>query len=231
MRELMKSARTQLIVAVLLAALGFAVVAQVQLTRGGDNFGGQRRGDLVELIDSLSAASDRARQQIGELEQTRTDLESSSRRRQTAVEQAESRLSVLEILSGTVAAVGPGITVTIKDPTGAMPTSVLLNGIAELRDAGAEAIEVNDLVRVVASTSITQNDGVIFVDGVELRAPYVVDAIGSSHTLSEAVIFPGGLRDEVEQVDGTVLVEEGDVVEVGSLHTIKSPEYSQPTGS
>jgi hypothetical protein len=43
------------------------------------------------------------------------------------------------------------------------------------------------------------------------------------------VVFPGGLADEVEQLGGTVQVKQRDVVEVGSLHTVKTPEYSQPT--
>src|SRR5204862_6103612 len=99
---------------------------------------------------------------------------------------------------GRVAAEGPGVTITIDDPDSALTAATLLNGIGELRDGGAAAIEINDTVRVVASTSFTESDGVISADGVELRAPYVIDAIGSSHTLAQAVVFPGGLSDQVD---------------------------------
>jgi uncharacterized protein YlxW (UPF0749 family) len=221
--------RAQVVVALLLAALGFAAVVQVRLTRDDDDFGGARRDDLVSLLDSLSGAADRAQQQIDDLQQTRSDLLTSSRSRQAAITEGRNRLAVLQILTGVVPAVGPGVTVTIDDPQGAVTAASLLNGIEELRDAGAEAIEVNDTVRVVASTSFTDSGGVLTADGAELRPPYVIDAIGSSHTLSQAVVFPGGLSDEVGQLGGTVSVQESDTVDVSALHVIDSPEYAQPT--
>jgi uncharacterized protein YlxW (UPF0749 family) len=221
--------RAQLVVAVLLAALGFAAVVQVRLTRTDDNFSGAHRDDLVQLLDSLSGAADRAQQQISDLEQTRRDLLNSSERRAAAVAEERSRLSVLQVLTGTVGAVGPGVTVTIHDPDSAVTAPILLNGVDELRDAGAEAIELNDAVRVVASTSIVDRDGTLVADGTELHPPYRIDVIGSSHTLAQAVVFPGGLNDEVAQVGGTADVEEAEVVRVASLHTVVPPEYSQPT--
>jgi uncharacterized protein YlxW (UPF0749 family) len=221
--------RAQLVVAVLLAALGFAAVVQVRLTRSDDNFTGARRDDLVVLLDSLSGAADRAQQQISDLEQTRRDLLNTSQRRAAAIAEEQTRLSVLQILTGTVAAAGPGITVTIQDPDAAVTAPILLNGVDELRDAGAEAIEINNAVRVVASTSIVDRDGALVADGTVLHPPYVIDVIGSPHTLSDAVKFPGGLGDEVKQVGGTTSVEEADEVQVASLHTVVPPEYSQPT--
>jgi uncharacterized protein YlxW (UPF0749 family) len=222
--------RGQLIVAVLLAALGFAAVVQVRLTRTDEDFSGQRREELIQLLDSLSAAGDRAQTQIDDLENTRRELLSSSERRKAAVEESQRRLQVLQILAGTVPVVGPGITVTIDDPNGLVDEAALINAVGELREAGAEAIEINDSVRVVASTSFTTEDGVISADGVELRPPYVIDAIGSADTLSRALDFPGGLREQVEKVDGGHLqVEESNRVEVSSLHTVGPPEYSQPT--
>ena len=54
-------------------------------------------------------------------------------------------------------ATGPGIELTISDPNGKVGPDVLLDALQELRDAGAEAVEISSLdgpaVRVVASTS------------------------------------------------------------------------------
>jgi uncharacterized protein YlxW (UPF0749 family) len=222
--------RAQVVVAVLLGILGFAAVTQVQQIRSDDDFSGQRRDELIELLDSLSAASDRARSQVEELEQTRSDLQSSSDRREEVLKQSQQRLEVLQILAGTVAAEGPGVTVTIDDPDDAVDAATLLDGIEAFRDAGAEAIEINDVARVVASSAITSDEsGVISVDGVELRPPYVIDVIGSSHELSEAVRFPGGLTEQVARFGGTVEVEESNTIEVGSLHTVEPAQYSQPS--
>jgi uncharacterized protein YlxW (UPF0749 family) len=224
-----RPSRGQLIVAALLCILGVAAATQIRLTRSNDDFSGQRREDLVDLLDSLSSANDRARTQLDDLEQTRTELQSSSKRRQAAVQEGQNRLAVLGILSGSLAATGPGVTITVNDPDGTVSAATLLDGVEELRDAGAEAIEINDSVRVVASTSFTDGDGGVVVDSKTVRPPYVIDAIGGSHTLSEAVIFRGGFRDSVERDGGTLDVHEADVVEVGSLHPIQQPEYAQPT--
>ena len=224
-----RPSRGQLVVAVLLCALGIAAATQIRLTRTTDDFAGQRREDLVDLLDSLSSANERARSQLDDLEKTRTDLQSSSQRRAAVVEEGQRRLTTLGILAGTLPATGPGVTITIDDPDGSVTAATVLDGIEELRDAGAEAIEINDHVRVVASTYFTDGDGEILVDGEAIRPPYVIDAIGGSHTLSEAVVFRGGLSTEVQQDGGTMTVQEADVVDVASLHAIEQPEYAQPT--
>jgi uncharacterized protein YlxW (UPF0749 family) len=224
-----KPGRGQVLVAALLAVLGCAAAVQIQLTHDDEDFSGQRRQELVIILDGLASTIDRAETELAELERTRDDLLSSSVRRQAALDEASDRLDVLGILAGTLPAEGPGISITIDDPQASLRATTLLNGIQELRDAGAEAIEINDTVRVVASTWFIEEDGVIVIDGVELREPYTIDAIGSSHTLAEAVTFPGGFADGVEQDGASLQANELEVVEVGSLHTVEPPEYAQPT--
>ncbi len=224
-----RASRAQVVVAVLLCVLGVAATTQIRLTRSTNDFAGQRREDLVDLLDSLSSATDRARSQLDELEQTRSDLESSTQRRSAVIDEATNRLEVLGILNGTIAATGPGVVVTIEDPRGSVTAATVLNGVEELRDAGAEAIEINDQVRVVASTAFVEGDGEIRVDEVSLRPPYIIDAIGASHTLSTAMVFRGGLSDDVAREGGTATVREADSVDVMALHELRQPEYAQPT--
>jgi uncharacterized protein YlxW (UPF0749 family) len=230
MSSMREPARRQVVVAVLLALLGFAATTQIQTTRHDNTLSGQPRENLVQLLDSLSAAADRAQLQLNQLRRSRGTLLSSSRSAQAALAEGRKRLRELQLLAGTVSAVGPGITLTITDPAGAVSAAALLNGIEELRDAGAEAIEINSRVRVVASTAFTEPRGVVTVDGSALRAPYVIEAIGSPHTLSEAVRFPGGLADQISQLGGTVNVKAAGQVSVSSLHPVQPPEYAQPTG-
>jgi uncharacterized protein YlxW (UPF0749 family) len=223
-----RPSRGQVVAAVLLAALGFAAAVQIRLTHATGDFAGQRRADLVVLLDSLSAATDRAETQINELEAARSNLQTATSRRAAVLAESRRRLAVLRILTGSVAAKGPGVTITIDDPRFRVTAATILNGIEELRDAGAEAIEVNDAARVVASTAFTEKRDVIMVDGVPVHPPYTIDAIGSSHTLSQAVVFPGGLSDEVQSLGGTVHVKEAPTVLVSSLHPVQPPQYSQP---
>ena len=113
------------------------------------------------------------------------------------------------MLAGTVPATGPGIRITVEDPQGDLSLNHLLDGIEELRNAGVEAIEINDRVRVIAQTSFEDDPDGIRVDGVVLKPPYVIDAIGNPDTLAGALEFQDGFTDDVELDNGIGLGQEG----------------------
>lgn len=220
--------RGQLTVGVLLALLGFAAVTQVQSNGQDDRFVGARQGDLIQLINNLSLASQRADNEIARLESTRASLRDDTRSRRTALERAQQQASTLGILAGTLPAEGTGVRVTVTDTGGGVGSNQLLEGLEELRDAGAEAIELNDKVRVVAQTSLRDVDGGVVVDGTLLRSPFVVDAIGGAETLAGGLDFQDGFIDEVNRVQGKVKVLQSDKVEITSIVQPATPEYARP---
>ena len=221
--------RGQLTAAVLLALLGFAAVTQVKANDNDDQYVGARQGDLIQYINNLSLASQRAENEIARLQQTRDALRSDTRSRRTAVERAQQQANTLGILAGTVPAVGQGVSVTVTDPKGGVGSNQLLEGLEELRDAGAEAIELNDQVRVVAQTSLKDADGGVIVDGRLLKAPYTIEAIGSPHDLATALSFKDGFIDEVERpgVEGKVRTVESKNVEVSTITEPATPQYAR----
>ena len=109
-----------------------------------------RQADLIQALNGLQATSRRTEQDIEDLEETRDALRNSNERTATALEQARNDLAVLGVLAGTVPATGPGIRITVTVPESNLSLNFLLDGIEELRDAGAEAMENNDAVRIVA---------------------------------------------------------------------------------
>jgi uncharacterized protein YlxW (UPF0749 family) len=222
--------RGQVTAAVLLAVVGFASVVQVQAQERNDDYEGMREEDLVQLLNSLSSASQRAENEIAELEQTRSSLRSDTDSRQAVLEQTRERATVLGILAGTLPAVGQGIVVTVKDPRGNVGIDQMLNGLEELRNAGAEAIEINDTVRVVASTALEDGDRGIAVDGVQLRPPYTLEVIGAPNTMAAALNIYGGFVADVEdpRIGGSVTVEESPDVEIATLAEVPEPEYAEP---
>ena len=224
-----RPSRGQAVVAVLLAVLGFAGVVQVRANDRDQNFVGARQSDLIALINTLALATDRAEAEIAELEETRESLQDDAESTQTALTVARERVETLGILAGTVPAVGPGIRVTVESRTGTLGTDQLLNGLEELRNAGAEAIEINDTVRVVAQTGLVDSptEGLL-IDGNPIQAPYVIEAIGDPYTLATALDFDGGFVEEVENVDGEVDVEELDTVEIASTSRVPEPTFAEP---
>jgi uncharacterized protein YlxW (UPF0749 family) len=225
------ASRGQAVAGVLLAVLGFAAVTQVRANGRDDSYVGARQGDLIQYINSLSLASGRAESQIARLERTRDSLGNDTRARQTALTRARQQAETLGILAGTLPAEGTGvrITVTVTEPGASIGTNQLIDGLEELRDAGAEVIEINDKVRVIAQTSLQDTPGGgLLVDGSTLKPPYVIDAIGDPHTLATALDFTGGFISEVREVGGEVAVQQLSKVEVASVLTPKAPKYAQP---
>ncbi len=223
--------RGQAVAGVLLAVLGFAAVTQVRSNGSDDTYVGARQGDLIQLINNLSLAEQRAENEITKLQRTRDALGNDTQSRRTALERAKQQANTLGILAGTLPAEGPGIRVTVKDPASGsgVGTNQLINGLQELRDAGAEVIEINDSVRVVAQTALVDSPGGgVLVDGQRVEAPYTIDAIGDPRTLSTALDFTGGFIDEVKGVGGKVDVKEAQQVRVNSVRKPSKPRYAEP---
>ncbi len=225
--------RGQVTAAVLLAVVGFGSVVQLHANEGDDRYAGMRQGDLIQLLNSLSTASQRAENEIAKLQQTRNTLRSNTDSRRAAVERARQQADTLGILAGTLPAEGPGVRISIKDPKGKVGTDLMLNGIEELRDAGAEAIEVNDSVRVVAQSYVKDGLRGIIVDGHQLSPPYTIDAIGNPHTLSQAMAFTGGFIDEIENpaIGGQVVVSQSQSIEIASVRQPGQADYAHPSNN
>ena len=130
------------------------------------------------------------------------------------------------MLAGTVAATGPGIEVFVTDPQSTVRSAQVLDLVQELRDAGAEAIQIGS-VRVVASTWFADAAGGVSVDGTALRPPYTVLAIGESQTMATALEIPGGVVASLpDRAAATVAAREQ--VEVTALHAVRAPRYARP---
>ena len=226
-RSFFAPSRGQAVVAVLVGLLAFAAVTQARLTGEDDTYAGLRQAELIQALNGLQSASRKAERDITELEATRSRLRSSTQRRTAALEQARNEVETLGILAGTVPATGTGIQVTVEDPSGDLSLNHLLDGVEELRNAGVEAMEINDRVRVIAQTSFEDDPDGIRVDGVVLKAPYVIDAIGDSETLAGALTFQGGFSDDVGLGSGSVSIKKADRIEVTVTRTPAEPRYAE----
>lgn len=213
--------------ALLAVLLGTGIATQVQLTnsRALEDLS---QTDLVRVLDDVSLRSSRLDARVRELEASRDRLRSGTGTAAEAIEQAQKRADTLGILAGVLPAHGPGIEVTISDPRRQVTAPVVLDLVEELRDAGAEAIDIGG-VRVVASTFIGTQDGGILVDSHRIPRPIKVSAIGDAKTLASAMTIPGGVVETVRQKGATAIVTEAADVEVTSLHRPSPLTHATPT--
>lgn len=217
--------KANLLVTALAVLLGFAMVTQVQQYRAS-GLENMRQEDLVTLLDGVNQQSGKLGDEINRLTRTRDSLRAGGGDA-AAIKAAEDRLAALGILAGTVRATGPGIILTIPDQARQIQPNNVLDTVQELRDAGAEAIQINDS-RVTANTwfGLTMQ-GQLIVDGKTLTAPYTVRAIGDPHTMSTALAIPGGVLETLRQLGIAATVASKNPVEVTALRPSEVPGYAQ----
>ena len=167
----------------------------------------------------------RLAEEIQTLRLSRDRLQSDTTSLAEAREAAQQRLDSLSILAGTASAKGPGIVLTIRDPENRVTAPLLLDTLQELRDAGAEAIEITR-IRVVASTYFTDGEGSISISGTEVSAPYVIIAIARVHAgLGDA--YPGASPTPAQR-RGEAGSRPKDRSTVSALRSVSPPQYADP---
>ncbi|MFJ1708123.1 DUF881 domain-containing protein [Kitasatospora sp. NPDC088346] len=220
--------RGQLVVAVLLFSLGLALAIQVRSTNDHDQLRGARQEDLVRILDELDSRQQRLQQEKTQLEQSMAQLENSSNQAKEAQEQTRKKSAELGVLAGTVRATGPGIVLTIDDPQGQVKADMLLDTLQELRAAGAEAIQIND-VRVVAGTYFT--DGAssgVQIDGKAVSQPFRFTVVGNPQDLTPALNIPGGVVRTLENHQARATITQQQKVVVDALAAPGQLQYGKP---
>lgn len=223
--------RSQWVVALLLALLGFGAVTQVRVNETDDTYSGLRQQDLIDVLSALAATRQRTEEEIARLEEVRDELRSDTSARAAALDEAQDQADDLAILAGLVPVTGPGIRVTITEISGTVDLASMLDTIQELRTVGAEAIQINGAVRVVAQSSFEEADGGFEVDGELLEAPYVIDVIGDPDVLSGAIVFPLGPRQQLRDDGAEVEVDQLATLDVEAVRQPERSQYAVPDES
>ena len=221
-----RATRAQLLAGLLCALLGFALVVQARQTQT-QGLEQLRQADLVRLLDNVTNAEARAEQDLRNEQAIRDQLLSGSGSSEAAQQAAQQRLDTLGLLAGTVPATGPGIQLEISDPRRQVDSTVLLDTLEELRDGGAEVIQIGD-VRVVAATAFVDDAEGVRVDGRLQTPPYRYSVIGEPQTLAKVLQIPGGVLDVLRSKGAQGRVTQLETVRIDALRPPSRPQYARP---
>ncbi len=139
------------------------------------------------MMSNLVESNGRLRNEISELEKQLRAFQQDER--QGTLQKLVDELTRLKIVNGLVETSGPGIELKFA---GEIMTYDVQDIINELRNAGAEAIALNEQ-RLVIMSVIGEQGRRITVDGVTVTSPYVFQAIGDADTLQKACARKGGV--------------------------------------
>ncbi|HEU0241042.1 MAG TPA: DUF881 domain-containing protein, partial [Micromonosporaceae bacterium] len=228
-----KLTAANMVIALLLGVLGFALIVQVRSNANESTLANDRPDDLVRILSDLDARKDRLTTEISSLQNTVQQLNSGAQSRQAALDAAAKRADELGILGGTLPAKGPGLVIDLIPASGQqIPANTVLDTIEELRGAGAEAMQISGTgsaaVRVVASTYFTDTTGGVNIDGATIGGTLSITVIGDPQTIQAALSIPGGVDDTVRNDGGTVSLQTPGTVEVTALHEPQALQYAHP---
>jgi uncharacterized protein YlxW (UPF0749 family) len=184
----MKRPSSILAVSAVLFVLGFLVVVQLRSQSQEAGLNGLSVQELTELVANLSTRNNQLRAEIASLQQQRDTVATAVQRGDTAAGQIRADLSRIRGWSGELPVTGAGVRVTVD---GQLPGDALEQLLNELRNAGAEAIAIDD-VRVVPGVVPSGPTGSVVVEGKPLADPVQLVAVGQPQTLAGSLTRAGG---------------------------------------
>ncbi|GGK08387.1 hypothetical protein GCM10010123_42900 [Pilimelia anulata] len=219
-------------IAVLLALLGFGLVAQLRNVANDQSLDTAREDDLVRILSDLEAREQRLSTDVRRLEESERQLGSGAQRREAALADASRRANALGILAGTLPAEGSGMHVRLSGNPDQVSARTLLDTVQELRNSGAEVMQLSganaDPLRVVASSYFIDADGGVKVDGKALTGPYTIDVVGDATIMQSALTIFGGVVETVSEAGGSVTMEPAAVVKVTARYSGFNLQYARP---
>jgi uncharacterized protein YlxW (UPF0749 family) len=198
----------------LLTALG--AVAQIRV-QGDTKFDSLRQDELVKLLADYSNRQEVLSEQKASLEEKLSELREKENEEKSAAELLQKEIDDQEILAGIKPAYGQGIQVDIKETAAHISGIDLFSLLEELRNSGAEAIQVND-IRIIATSHFEVQGDSILLDSQGIESPYTVLAIGNSDNLEKGLEIKGGFVDTIrENYLAEISIEQKERVEINSV--------------
>lgn len=214
-----------LVLLIICFVLGFVLVTQVRAA-SIDPLESMTEEDLVVLLSELDAQEDTLRQERNSLQAQVQELENAATQQEAAAEAARRTQEQASINAGLVPVYGPGVLLRVSDPLFRLDSAEFVLTLGELRNAGAEAIELNGIRVSMRSAFSTSENGVIVLDGHTLTSPYDWRIIGDADTISTALEIQAGAAAQMRAKGAQVSVIEADNVAIEAVAQALEPQYA-----
>ena len=209
--------------------LSAGIVVQIRSIKGTTNSVGesqttnQLRDSVLEWREKYEQALDKLEYKEAELDKIREKISSEDQGAKNITETISENNQAL----GMTEVNGQGVTIVCKDgeiSSSSVLTSQylvhdgdLLNLVNALKNAGAEAISVNEQ-RIVNKTSIYCSGNIIMINNERVGSPFVIKAIGNPEALYGAIVMPGSYYSKMK--------DDGVQVSITKENSVVIPKYN-----
>lgn len=218
-----------IVLGIMCFALTLGICVQVRTVKNSNSIVSQNyeennlRAEVLKYKEKYDNKYEELQEAESELEKERE----SSTQNNSELEEKESQIKEGNKIIGLAEVTGPGVIITLsdskKDASTVLNASSLLvhdvdvlSVINELKNAGAEAISINDQ-RLIPTSGIICGGNVININGEKVGAPFVIKAIGLPEQLA-GLSRPGGYLERLEA--------DSVGVELKKYNSITIPKYT-----
>jgi uncharacterized protein YlxW (UPF0749 family) len=191
----MAARRAQLSLFAVALIIGILLVGQLRSQARPLELSSLSAQELSGLIETLAARNVELGDGLADLREQIRDYERAQVQGQSDLVISEEVLRRISAFGGLIPVQGQGIRIEAE---GSFDPIAVNDLIQELRNAGAEAIAVDD-IRITARSVAVLGTSAIEIDGVPIGPSFEVRAIGSPDGLQAAIERPGGILQLFEQ--------------------------------
>ena len=219
----MKKFGKALVFGILCLILTFAITVQLRVSSLSESESSQTK-ITDKLKDEIFRLNDENVKLAEKFQNTTSELDDA--RNQAAQNDSSSKdtselIKKYTIVSGKTDVTGQGIIIKYKPNDNEAKADMvkdLRDIVNEIKNAGAEAIEINNQ-RIVGTTAIEMVKNKIEINDTEVSGNFIIKAIGDSNLMYSGLIRPGGTIENIR--------ESGVSIEINSENTIKINKYNE----
>ncbi|MGH2488171.1 MAG: DUF881 domain-containing protein [Candidatus Limnocylindria bacterium] len=215
----------QVSLALIATLIGITLVAQFRSQSRPTELSSLPVAELSTRIATLSDATRQLRTALAEQRDLLDEYLAAGAQGSSALDVSSEELRRIRAFSGQSAVEGQGILLRVSGSLDTIAVNDLLN---ELRNAGAEALAVDE-TRVTASSVVVQGARSLEIDGTPIGRTFTLLAIGDPDGLVAALQRPGGIVTQLEQfVSATITVSPSAMLHLPSIERDLAPTDAVP---
>jgi uncharacterized protein YlxW (UPF0749 family) len=181
--------------------------------------------ELSQLIETLAGRNRELRTGLADIREQLREYRVARSQGQSALDVTREDLRRITAFAGLAAVEGQGIVLEVNGTLDAIALNDLIN---ELRNAGAEALAVDE-IRLTHRSVAIQGPTSLLIDGVEVGERFQLLAIGSPEGLLATIERPGGIISQLEQfIDATIVARQSDQITLPATSLTLMPAVAQP---
>ncbi|WP_066502071.1 DUF881 domain-containing protein [Abyssisolibacter fermentans] len=237
----MNNAKNKLALGIVCVFLGLIMSLQFKTVNrvvGKGQLISNRAKEYTIEYQKLQTDKEELTKQLDDLNEKIKKYEDSASKENVYVEELTKEKQKYKMIAGYENVEGPGIELIIDDPDIEVligdNTSyfvynydTIMTIISFLNTAEAEAISINGL-RYTNYTEILPVGNHLNINGVSIGAPIEIKAIGPPDKLESALVFKGGIIDQLKRNELKVDLKQSDLITIQGYKKIMNFRYAKP---